>query len=120
MIKLLKKSFFLLFWNFFYFKRASSQFNFISKQMDPYTWTSRSYIHQIAKLIEPNSIILDVGSGPQWARFYFEKYNHEYLGCDIEESRFANIQDFYVTDELLPWPDKNHNFYPGVFIYAQK
>lgn len=75
--------------------------------MDPYTWTSRENIRLLAEKIKPKSTILDVGAGPQWAKSYFEKNNHKYLACDVEQSRFSKIQDFFVVDEHLPIPDRS-------------
>lgn len=94
-----------LYWNFFRYKKSANQNLFISKQLDPYTWTSRQNIQEIARSSKPGSRILDVGSGAQWARYFFEKHNHEYLGCDIQESINAEVQNFFVVDENLPISD---------------
>jgi len=79
--------------------------NQFTKIMDPYTFSQISLIRGLADSLPKKSVVLDVGSGGQWPRKYIELVDHEYIGCDIYSSPNSKIQDFLVTNEILPIND---------------
>lgn len=72
------------------------------KFLDPYSFFMHENIILLAGKGGSGTKILDVGSGGQWARNFFESRNFEYQGCDVQSSNNSHIQDFLVTNEILP------------------
>lgn len=83
--------------------------NRFTKLMDPYTFSQISLIRSLVDSLPKRSEVLDVGSGGQWPRKYIELFGHIYTGCDIYSSPYSKIQDFLVTDEILPINDSQYD-----------
>jgi SAM-dependent methyltransferase len=92
-----------VYWALFAFKRTHiKNKNRIMRQLDPYSFFMHENIILLASKGGNGKKILDVGSGGQWARNFFESQNFVYEGCDVQSSNNSDIQDFLVTNEILP------------------
>ena len=100
---LLKKYLLIIYWAYFAFKRTQiKKTNRMMELIDPYSYFMHESIIDLSKAFSKDKIVLDVGSGGQWARNFFETNSNKYLGCDVESSDYSGIQDFLVLDEILP------------------
>jgi len=106
MKNILIKVFFCLFFGVLCYKKiASLQCTKMGKWLDPYTYWSKTNVMNLARDLNSDANVLDVGSGGQWARNVFEAKGHKYLGCDIKECLSPEKQDFFVEDARIPLPD---------------